>query len=366
MKKVPLITPYITFDEVESKFRRVFESGFFTRGPYQLELKNNLRLFLGVDYVNLSTSATTALWMCLKILNVGPGYEIIVADFSFPASVNVIEDLGATPVFCDVNIETYNLDVECLKRCLSKHTKAVIFVDSLGNPSGIEGVKDFCSEHDVILIEDAACALGSSVNGQRCGSIADLTCFSFHPRKLVNSGEGGAITTSRNDWNEWFEIKLAHGAFGKKGIGLDFIDYGYNFRLTEIQSIMVDTQLARLESVIARRQQTRSDYDTNLRPLGFKSQFIDEGVYFNCQSVVFSVPSNCSRDGLVEYLSSRSIESTIGYYSLSDTSYYKKRYGVTCENSRRLSQNTITLPCFDGVDTTAVCKVIEDFMSIRT
>lgn len=359
MNNIRLMKPYISFDEVEADFREVFQSGMFTRGEHVEAFRKDLAQFTGARHVHLATSATTALWVCLKLLGIGPGDEVIVSDFSFPATANVVEDLGATPVFADVARDTYNMQADTLAPLLGPLTKAVIFVDALGNPSGLHAISALCRSRGIPLIEDAACAMGSSEAGQRCGSIADLTCFSFHPRKLISTGEGGAITTDRDDWSKWLDMKLSHGARGMKGVALDFVDYGYNFRLPELQAVMGRKQLAKIESIVDERNQVRDAYRALLEPMGFVAQRAHPDVRFNVQSLVFAVPPGCSRDGLIAGLKARGVESTIGTYSLSATTYYTAKYAVNNPNSRWLEANTITLPCYKEVDVNRVCDVIK-------
>lgn len=359
MNDIRLMKPYVTFEEVESEFREVFESGIFTRGQNVEVFRHQITEYTGAKHAFLTTSATTALWTCLKLLGIKEGDEVIVSDFSFPASANVIEDLGATPVFADVDLNTFNMLPSELEAKITPRTKAVMFVDALGNPTGISEIKAICEKHKLPLIEDAACAIGSSENGRRCGSIADLTCYSFHPRKLIGTGEGGAITTNRDDWAEWLEIKLFHGAKGMKGMALDFVDYGYNFRLPELQAIMGCKQLAKIEDIVEERNLIRSAYMAQLEPLGFVPQKIGKNVRYNVQSLVFKVPEDCDRDGLIHGLRKVGVESTIGTYALSSGAYYARKYADSQKNSSKLEKTTITLPCFKGVDVDTVVSSIQ-------
>lgn len=363
MNNVRLMKPYITFAEVEADFRGVFDSGMFTRGSHVEAFRNELAAYTGARHVHLTTSATTALWVCLKLLGIGPGDEVVVSDFSFPATANVVEDLGAKPVFADVSLDTYNVLPETLEALLTFRTKAVIFVDALGNPSGLHAISALCRNRGIPLIEDAACAIGSAEAGRRCGSIADLTCLSFHPRKLLSTGEGGAITTDNDEWARWLDIKLAHGARGMKGPGLDFVDYGYNFRLPELQAVMGRKQLAKLDGIVDERSRTRNVYKARLEPLGLKAQSVGPDVRFNVQSMVFSVPEGCVRNDLIKVLKASGIESTLGTYALSATTYYTAKYQITNPNSIWLESNTITLPCYDGLDVNLVCDSVQNFLT---
>jgi dTDP-4-amino-4,6-dideoxygalactose transaminase len=301
----------------------------------------------------------------MKLLGIGPGDEVVVSDFSFPATANIVEDVGARPVFADVSLETYNMLPEALEARIGRRTRAVIFVDCFGNPAGLAEIAGICRRHELPLIEDAACALGSSERGVRCGNAADLSCLSFHPRKLLTTGEGGAILCNRQDWSDWLRIKLAHGAGGRAGPGLDFVDYGYNYRLSEPQALMGCVQIDRLDAIVAGRNAIRNRYVERLAPMGFQAQHLPEGVQSNVQSVVFRVPDGVSRDHLVTALSGRGIESTLGTYCLSGTSFNRARYADVQPNAWRLYEETITLPCFEGLDVDVVCDAISDVLAAR-
>jgi perosamine synthetase len=363
MTGIRLMRPYFRFEEVESDFRAIFESGMFTRGEHVEAFCAELSAYTGAKHTVLTTSATTALWVCLKLLGIGPGDEVAVADFSFPATANVVEDLGATPIFVDVSPDTYNMVPDALSARINANTKAVIFVDALGNPTGLHDIKEICTRHSIPLIEDAACAIGSAEAGRRCGSIADLTCFSFHPRKLLNTGEGGAITTDRDEWAEWLRVKLMHGADGFRGVGLDFVDYGYNFRLPELQAVMGRKQLARLDAVIEQRQQIRDAFVERLAPLGFIAQQVGRDVQHNVQSLVFRVPEGVDRDDLVRKLKVRHVETTLGTYCLSGTTYFRRRYADVQPVAAQLERETITLPCYLDVPVDVVAEHIQSALA---
>jgi perosamine synthetase len=358
MSSIRLIQPYLSFEEVEAEFREVFDSGMFTRGKHVEAFRQELSAYIGTQYAFLTTSATTALWICMKLLDVKAGDEVIVSDFSWPATANVVEDLGARPVFADVSIETFNMLPEDLERKITARTKAVIFVDALGNPTGLTKIKEICHRHNLPLVEDAACAIGSSEFGLRCGSIADITCFSFHPRKLINTGEGGAIVTDRDDWAEWLEIKLGAGVGGMKGPGADFVNFGYNFRLPEMAALMGRKQLAKLESIVDERNEIRELYLAALEPRGYAVQATGLKVRHNIQSLVFRVPSGRDRNTMIRELKSVGIESTLGTYAQGSTTYYYNKYGQSNANSDSLFNTTLTLPCYRGVDVRRVVDAL--------
>ena len=360
---IRLIKPHISFNDIKQDFEDIFETGMHTKGKHVKAFTEEFCAYTGAKHCVFTTSATTALWTCLKLLNIGEGDEVLVADFSFPASANVVEDLGATPVFVDVSLDTYNMCPEDLKKKITNKTKAVMFVDALGNPTGLHDIQDICTAHNIPLIEDAACGIGSHENGVKVGNIADVTCFSFHPRKLMCTGEGGAITTNNDEWAHWLKRKMDHGADGIKGIALDFKDYGYNFRLPEIASVMGRKQLPMLDDVIKTRIEIQKSYDNGLKPLGFTVQMVGENAFHNIQSLAFMVPDNINRDDLIHYLRENNVESTIGTYCLSGTTYYANKYNDIQPNANALFEQVITLPCFPGVDTNYIIETISNYKS---
>ena len=359
---IKLIKPYISYAEVQEHFQEIFESGWFTKGKFVEQFREEIKNYTDAKYAYLATSATTALTMALKAIDVKEGDEVIVSDFSFPATANVVEDLGAIPIFADVSLETFNMLPEVLEAKITPKTKAVIFVDALGNPSGIHQIKAMCEIYSLPLIEDGACAIGSSENSVRCGNIADITCFSFHPRKLLTTGEGGAITFNDEQYIDFFEIKLNHGAKVENG-KFDFVDFGYNYRLPELQAVMGIHQVKKLDTIVQSRNIIRDVYISMLEPLGFEAQKITKDVIYNVQSMVFKVPVKISRDGLIAYLKENGIESTIGTYCLSGGTYYTKKYNDIQVNAKCLEGNTITLPCYDGVNTNLITQKINEYLN---
>ncbi len=358
---IRLIKPYINFEEIKEELKEILDSGILTSGKYAKSLPKEIARYTGAEYAFNTTSATTALSMAMELLDIGPQDEVIVSDFSFPASSNVVEQRGAKAVFADVSLKTYNMKNEELENKITKHTKAVIFVCALGNPTGVQEIWSICRRHGIPLVVDGACALGSSEKGIQIGNIGDISCFSFHPRKLVTSGEGGMITTSNPEYAQKLAIKLNHGAVAENG-KLCFVDYGFNYRLPEIQCMMILKQLEQLDKIISERIATREYYKNELTPLGFEPQAYAKECTHNMQSVVFTVPSGVDRDSLLKYLRNHEVEAVFGTYCLSNCVYNKKKYGDVQTNALWLQNHTVCLPCYHDVEQETVVKVIADYI----
>ncbi len=350
---IRLVRPYLETREIESQVSEILATGILTRGPWVDALSRRLESMTGALRAFPTSSATTALYASLRALKIGRGDEVLVADFSFPATANVVEECGARPVFVDVDPDRWTLDASLLDGLRTERTRAVIFVDALGNPSGLASTLEWCRRHGLPLIEDAACSIGSRVDGRLVGALADLTCFSFHPRKLLTSGEGGAILTCDPGLAETLEVKLAHGGVPSAG-RFEFIDHGFNFRLPEIQCAMLMPQLDQLDRIVERRRRFAREVAEGLLPLGFSPQKVDPGIIHNVQSLAFRVPAGSSRDELIRRLREHGMESTIGTYSMSGTTYFRNRYGNPLPVSGMLERETLTLPCHDAVEAAQV------------
>ena len=172
---IRLILPDIVFLDIEDDFKIVFNSGIFTKGSYVKAFSSALCNYTDVRYCHLATSAATALAMALKLVDIKPEDEVLVSDFSFPASANVIKGLYTKPVFIDVDSRTYNMLPDILDKIITKKTNAVMYVDALGNPSGLHDIKSICQDNNLLLIEDAGGSLGSSEKSIKCGNIVDIT-----------------------------------------------------------------------------------------------------------------------------------------------------------------------------------------------
>ena len=196
-----LAVPYTDADELE-EIREVLASGFYTQGPKVAEFERMVADFVGVRHAFAMSSCTTALHLALVVAGVGPGHEVLVPDFTFPATANVVVQQGATPVLVDVDLATFAVDLADLARKVTERSKAIMPVHPFGLSANMDPVMDLAREHELTVIEDAACALGTTYFDRPCGSLGDLACFSFHPRKVITTGEGGMIVTDNDDLAE--------------------------------------------------------------------------------------------------------------------------------------------------------------------
>ena len=246
-------------------------SDYITCGPKVEELERSLSAYTGAKYAVAVSNGTAALHCACIAAGIGPGDEVITTPITFAASANCALYCGARPVFADINIETYNIDPKSIEEHITEHTKAVVAVDFTGQAVENEAIRKICDDHGLIFIEDAAHAIGTKYNGKRVGSLADMTCFSFHPVKTITSGEGGAITTNHDEFYKKLVLAHTHGITHDEKQMQDAphegpwyyeqISLGYNYRITDFQAALLVSQLGKLDRFLKRRKEIVRRYD---------------------------------------------------------------------------------------------------------
>lgn len=247
------------------------QSDYITCGPKVEELERSLSAYTGAKYAVAVSNGTAALHCACIAAGIGPGDEVITTPITFAASANCALYCGARPVFADINIETYNIDPKSIEEHITEHTKAVVAVDFTGQAVENEAIRKICDDHGLIFIEDAAHAIGTKYNGKRVGSLADMTCFSFHPVKTITSGEGGAITTDHDKFYKKLVLAHTHGITHDEKQMQDAphegpwyyeqISLGYNYRITDFQAALLVSQLGKLDRFLKRRKEIVRRYN---------------------------------------------------------------------------------------------------------
>ena len=261
--------------EEERGILEALRSGWVTQGPRVAEFEAHFAQVVGAEEAVAVSSATAALFLSLHALGIGPGDEVVVPSLTFIASVNPIVHVGATPVFVDVDPRTYNIDPDAFAAAVGPRTKAVMVVHQLGLPADLDAIEAVAHERGVAVVEDSACAVGSRYRGRPIGSSGRLNCFSFHPRKVLVTGEGGMITLAdaelaarlRRLRHQGMSISDAERHAADRVITEDYPEVGYNFRLSDLHAAVGLAQLAKLEGFLARRRAVARFYDAALGEL---------------------------------------------------------------------------------------------------
>ena len=259
--KIPLIKPFIN-QEIKNKVLEVLDSGYLTEGPVTKEFENKLKLYLGCSHLHAVTSATTGLEVALRALGIGPGDEVIVPDYTYPATASVIAIVGAKAVIVDVSKEDMLLNFDALESAINKKTKAIIPVSLFGAPLDYEKLNAIKEKHKLYIVEDAACSIGAVYKGIKVGNQADITVFSLHPRKFITTGEGGIVTTNNKKWGDWINSYKHFGMdmteSNREGIQFNII--GTNYKLTNIQAAVGLGQLENIDELLNKRILLANNY----------------------------------------------------------------------------------------------------------
>lgn len=368
---IKLADPDLGKEELK-EVEEVFKSGWLVQGDKVEEFEKKVENYLGINNAIAVSNGTTALHLSLVVNNIKKGDKVIVPAVSFPATVNVVEHVGATPIFVDVKKETYNIDSVKLNKKLKKiedknSIKAVIPVHLFGQSADMDPIVEVAEKYNLKIIEDAACALGAKYNDNFCGTIGDIGCFSFHPRKAITTGEGGMIVTKDDNISKKLRVWRNHGITKENG-NYDFIVPGYNYRLTNIQGAIGSIQMGKLEKIIIKRRELADQYNKLLKnDKSFSTPIEVKNNHHIYQSYVIFLDEKFDRNLIIENLKKEGIESTIGTYALHMLDYYIKKYGYE-ENDFKVAKNVykqaISLPLHHKMSENDVQYVVEKFKKI--
>lgn len=357
--RIPITKPF--FDEAEKEaILKPMETGWVVQGPNVAEFERRFAEYCASKYAKATTSCTTALHLSLIICGISEGDEVIVPAFTYVASANAVEYQKAKPVFVDIDIKTFNIDVNLLERAITDKTKAVMPVHLFGLCADMEPILKIAEKYKLAVIEDAACAVGSLYKEKHAGTFGDAGCFSFHPRKPITTGEGGMIITDDAGIAAQVEALRSHGATvsdlerHKKGAFIlpEHNIVGYNYRMTDLQGAIGVQQMNKLDWILNRRIELAHKYDKSLQEInGITAPFVPEGYKHTYQSYVTLIEDSCplSRDELALQLKERGIDTRQGTHAVHALGYYKRKYNLAEKDfpmAWKSDRQSLTLPLY--------------------
>lgn len=369
---VPIARTSLTEEEINSVLEPL-RSGWLVQGPQVRAFEEKWSAFTNSKHSIAVTSCTTALHLSLAALGFGPGDEAIVPAFTWIATANVVEHLGGKVVFCDIDLETFNLNIASLKEKITPHTKAIIPVHLFGLAADMDSVLAIAKENQLWVVEDAACGFGSWYQGQHVGTFGDTGCFSFHPRKAITTGEGGMITTQSDELAEKLRRLRDHGAaisdlqrhLGPRPYLLaDHPDAGYNQRMTDIQGALGAAQMNRAADILQERQRLARVYDeafsglswlrTPSAPAAYTHGYQSYPCLFQPRPLTpANIPSiHADRNAFMDYLQQAGVSTRPATHAVHMLSYYRDKYSLQREDfpqAYAANDCSISLPLFHGM-----------------
>lgn len=358
LMNIPIARP--SFGQLEEEaVIQVLRSGWVSQGPRVAEFEREFAEYVGAAHAVAVSSCTTALHLALVAAGVKPGDEVICPSLSFIATANAIAYAGATPVFVDIDRTTYNLDPSCIEEAITPRTVAILLVHQIGLPSPIQEMQAIASRHGLVLLEDAACAIGSEYQGQRIGKPhTSMACFSFHPRKILTTAEGGMLTT--NDEELAIRVRrlrqhamtvsdLARHSSSRVVIE-HYDEIGYNYRMTDLQAAIGLVQLQRLEKMLARRRELAQRYSQRLSALGWlipPHEPSESRHNFQSYMIRLTHDAPLNRDALMQELLDHGVSSRRGIMAIHrELPYRNPAADARLPETNLVADTSIILPLF--------------------
>lgn len=362
-------------DDDVAAVAETLKSNYITCGPKVEELERTLERFTGAKHAVACSNGTAALHCACIAAGIGPGDEVITTPLTFAASANCALYCGATPVFADINSETYNIDPASIRAHITPKTKAIVVVDFTGQAVEHDEIRKICDEYNLIFIEDAAHAIATTYNGKQIGSIADMTCFSFHPVKTVTSGEGGAILTNNDEYYKKLVLAHTHGITHDENLmeeapheGIWYyeqIALGYNYRMTDFQAALLISQMRKLEKFKARRQEIVKAYDeafSAMPEIIVQKEIPQSNTCRHLYIIRLDLEKlKCTRREFFDAMSAENVQCQIHYVPVYWFPYYKK-LGYTkglCPNAEEVYKGIMSIPLYPKMTDSDVEDVIK-------
>lgn len=339
--KVPIAKPIIGEEEIENVVE-VLKSGMIAQGPKVMEFEEKFANWIGAKYGIATNSGTSALHVALLACGIGEGDEVITTPFTFIASGNAIVYTGATPVFADIDLDTYTIDPDKIEDLITDKTKAILSVQLYGQAADMDKIREIAEKHDLKIIEDAAQAHGAEYNGEKVGTLGDMACFSFYPTKNMTTSEGGMITTNDEELAKKAQMFRAHGASER----YHHDEIGYNFRMTDIAAAIGLAQLKVIDEFNDKRISNADYLNEQLKDIeGIVTPKSPDNYKHVYHQYTVRVEKG-NRDDWVEFLTNKGIGTGIHYpIPLYNQPIYKK-LGIEgdCPLAEKAADNVISLP----------------------
>ena len=358
----------------------VLRSDFITCGPKVDEMERTLEKYTGAKYAVAVCNGTAALHCACIAAGIGPVDEVITTPITFAASANCALYCGARPVFADINPETYNIDPQSIRACITDKTKAVVAVDFTGQSVENDEIRAICDEYNLIFIEDAAHAIATKYKGKQIGSLADMTCFSFHPVKTITGGEGGAVLTNNEVFYKKLVLAHTHGITHDESMMegaphegpwyYEEISLGYNYRITDFQAALIVSQMSKLDKFAERRKEIVKRYDeafSKLPEIYTQKEIPESDTCRHLYIIRLNLDRlTCTRREFFDAMSAENVQCQIHYVPVYWFPYYQHlgyEKGL-CPNAEEIYKGIMSIPLYPAMSDQDVEDVIHSVKKV--
>ncbi len=357
--RIQLARPWMG-DAERRAVERVLDSGWLTQGPRVRDFEDRVAALAGTRHAVAVSSGTAALHLVLWALDLPAGSEVLIPDFTFPATANAALMCGLVPVCVDVDPRTFNLDPEAAARAVGPRTRALMPVHQFGLMADMSAAMDLARRHDLVVVEDAACAIGATSPAGAAGAVGRAGCYSFHPRKTITAGEGGVVTTDDDDLARRVRMLSNHG-IDPHGPRLTFDGLGCNLRMPDVLAAIGLAQLDRLDAALERRARLAGRYAERLAGMaGLAAPHAPEGHRHTFQTFALLLDEGLDRGEVMRRLLEAGVESSIGAHALHRLEHLRPGCGDrSFPGSDRVADGTLCLPLHPGMDDGDVDRVVE-------
>ena len=374
--QIPLMKPWLTEEEWHS-VKDVILSGWVSQGPKVQEFENAVAKFIGSKYAVATNACTSAIHLGLRIQGVNYGDDVLVADTTCMANVNAIKMAGANPVFVDIDKDTYNIDPNLIEKAITPKTKAILNIDQIGLANDLDAIAAIAKKHNLAVVDDAATAMGGKYKGNYLGAQGIVTTFSFHPRKMITTGEGGMLLTDDANIAEQARILRATGAsvsdldrHKAKGVILQkYYDSGYNYRLTDIQAAIGLVQMTKIEKMLEERNNQAALFNEAINTIDeLVAPFVPSYATHAYSSYCIKIADNCSitPEFILNKMAEKNISCRFGIQPLHNEPYFEKdgwkdaMFPVACQ----VAKKTFFVPIFPGLSDQNIYYIIDSLKQI--
>lgn len=357
---IPLASPDIREEDI-NKVIDVLRSGMLVQGTQVATFEKSIAAYLEVPYVLAASNGTATLHLALVAAGIGPGDEVIVPSLSYIATANVVELVGARPVFVDVDIETFCIDVAQIEAAITPSTKAIMPVHEFGLMADMTPIMELAKKYGHIVIEDAACALGATDSDKKAGTVGDFGSFSLHPRKSITSGEGGLLVCKDVAHAKQVSLLRNHGLAVQDG-QMTFPEAGFNYRLTDIQASLAHSQFGRFEEILSQKKKLADVYFAELKHPAVTLPVCPEGKTHTWQSFHVLLDESINRDALIQKLRTAGVGANLGAQCMPSQDYFARKYGLDVPqlfpNGLRVYRQGLVLPLYEKLTEPDILQVV--------